>query len=116
MKNYRFSYNGGDAAVVFRVDESVFTEEMAKAALEFFTWPYDAEGDLRAELLKKYALRAIEVAITEGAYGVRSWFAEAEGFLALDDSTGIDLPRTGIELIGIIPYYFDEDDLEMFIE
>ena len=74
--------------------------------LEFFTWNYDEDGNPIEELMKKYAIKAIEVATAENfkTYGVTSWFDETEGFLALDGSQGI-------ELTNVCMYEFDEDSL-----
>lgn len=105
MKQYLFNYNWYRASACFEVSEKL-TKEMAKTALDFFTWQYDKSANPIDELLKKYALTAIEVATAEdfNEYGVKCWFEETEGFMAIDGSLGI-------ELKVVDRYNFDEDDL-----
>ena len=101
---YDFKYNFHEAYATFRVDSEKLTEENAKLMLEFFIWDYDKDGNPIEELMKKYGMKAIEVATAESfnTYGVKEWFEESEGFLALDGSQGI-------ELTNVTMYEFNED-------
>ncbi len=110
IKQYNYDYNSGEAEVTFKVDTDVLTEENAKLMLEFFTWEYDKEANPVDELLKKYAIAAIEVATAENynENGVKDWFEESEGYLPLDGSQGI-------ELTYVSEYNFEEDWLSITI-
>lgn len=105
---YDFNYNFHEAYATFEVDNEKLTEENAKMMLEFFTWNYDEDGNPIEELMKKYGMKAIEVASAEryNTYGVKEWFEDTEGFLALDGSQGI-------ELTNVCMYEFDEDLLSL---
>ena len=79
----------------FEVDTSIFTEEIAKMTLEFFTWDYDEEN-LIDSAVRKYALEAFRLATkyNDGVYGVINSFKdEGEGFAVPDGSMGIKLLR-----------------------
>lgn len=104
---YVYTYGVYRASVVFLVTEK-FKAEDAKLLLEFFSWDYDEEANPIDELMKKYAITAIEVATAENLneYGVKCWFEKSEGFLALDGSAGIELKL-------VESYDFDEDDLSL---
>ena len=111
IKNYVFDYDFGKALANFQVDTEKFTKEMANATLEFFTWEYDKKADPVDEVMKKYALKAIQMA-TENYHntlGVISDFKNAEGFGEVDGSIGITL--TKVEL-----FEFDPDDLDMTVK
>ena len=105
---YDFNYNFHEAYSTFRVDDEKLTKENAKEMLEFFTWDYDEDANPIEELMKKYGMKAIEVATAEdfNTYGVQCWFDESEGFLPLDGSQGI-------ELTNVARYDFDEDSLNL---
>lgn len=105
-KQYTFIYDEYEASVIFLVTDKL-TKEMAKEALGFFIWEYDKENNPIDELLKKYAIQAIEAASAENLneYGVKYWFERNEGFLALDGSMGIELKM-------IDGYTFEEDRLK----
>lgn len=105
-KRYSYNYNHYDATVSFEIDTEVFTEEIAKATLEFFTWDYDKENNPIDEVLKKYALQAIRVSTFNdfNEHGVISEFENMEGYCRLDGSNGIML----VEVTG---YEFDENSL-----
>ena len=107
IKTYEFDYNIGEAFAEFKVDTEKFTKETAKLLLDFFGWNYE-EDTIIDDLLKKYAMKAISVATSNSynEFGVKRWFEEQEGFLALDGSQGI-------ELIHISEYEFDADLLEV---
>jgi len=109
IKHYEFDYNFGDAEANFKVDLDTFTKETAKLLLDFFGWRYDKETIID-DLLKKYAMKAISVSTSENLNesGVKNWFAEQEGFLALDGSQGI-------ELILVSGYEFDDEYLEVTV-
>lgn len=109
-KQYDYDYNMDEAGVIFLVDTEKFTAEQAKLLLEFFTWKYDKEADPVDELMKKYAIQAINVATANeyNEYGVKSWFAETEGFIAIDGSMGV-------ELTYVQAYEFDEDFLSLTV-
>lgn len=104
----RFDYDMHAATIVFIVDREKFTEEMAKETLEFFVWdePYDKEGDLVLEFLKKAALKAFPIACYHNwnAYGISEWFAAAEGWPAF-------IKENGLEIVSITNFEFLEDDL-----
>lgn len=105
---YDYNYDFHEAYATFRVDNEKLTKENASVMLEFFSWDWDKEADPIEELMKKYAIKAIEVATAEGynAYGVKRWFGEAEGFLPLDGSQGI-------ELTNVTRYEFEESQLAL---
>lgn len=108
IKKFNFDYNTYEADALFEVDTEVFTAEMAKATLDFFTWDYDEENDPIEEVMKKYAIEAIRVATFNNfnAFGVEMEFRNKEGFGKIDGSIGI-------KLIRVNGYEFDDDCLEM---
>lgn len=110
IKHYTFDYNMGEAEASFKVDTEVFTDETAKATLEFFTWTYDDEADPIDEVLKKYAIEAIREATfnTYNTKGVIESFKNKEGFSRIDGSNGI-------ELMTVWGYEFYEGYLDMTI-
>jgi len=110
IRHYTFNYNTHEAEACFKVDTEKFKEDDAKLLLEFFTWDYDHKADPIDELMKKYAMTAIKVATAENynLYGVKNWFAEAEGFISIDGSYGVE-----INLIE--KYEFDDEYLEMTV-
>lgn len=102
VRKYEFEY-GFDpiATCTFEVDRKVFTEEMAYATLNFFSWKYDKEADPIDEVVRKYALQAIRLATINdhNTYGVTRDFKDLEGFGAVDGSIGIKLlDVSGIEI------------------
>lgn len=105
-KKYEFNYGFHAAYATFLVDRNVFTEEHAKATLEFFTWSYDKTEDKIDAVLKKYALRAIEIASSYGynEIGVIDEFNTLEGYCRIDGSSGITLTH-------ISAYEFEESEL-----
>lgn len=107
-KKYSFYLALSGAFAEFVVDLEKFTEEMARETLEFFVWDYDKEEPPIDAVMKKYALKAIEIATVEdyNAYGVISEFYDLEGFCELDGSTGI-------ELVNVQRFDFEESDLAM---
>jgi hypothetical protein len=108
IRHYTFNYNAYEAEACFKVDTEKFKAEDAKLLLEFFNCDYDKEADPIDELMKKYAIKAIRIATGENydEEGVKSWFAEQEGFLAIDGSQGVELNL-------VSAYEFDEDALDM---
>lgn len=110
IKHYTFDYNMGEAEASFKVDTEVFTNETAKATLEFFSWNYDKDADPIDEVLKKYAIEAIREATfnTYVTKGVIQAFEKKEGFSRIDGSNGI-------ELMTVWGYEFDERYLDVFI-
>ena len=102
-RKYEYEYDTFEAEVHFVVDDEKFTEEDAKVLLEFFTWEYDQDANPVDELMEKYAMKAIWVANANGfnEYGVKCWFEESEGFLAIDGSKGV-------ELVFLSGFEFDE--------
>ena len=110
-KQYNFDYAFCRATVTFNIDTDVFTPEVAKATLQFYTWDYDEEADPVEEVLKKYALQAIETATSESLNtdGVKIIFEKFEGFCNVDGSNGI-------ELVHVEEYEFNEEDLTLKVE
>jgi len=108
IKHYTFNYNIYEAEACFKVDTEKFTEEMAKATLNFFTWDYDKEADPIDEVMKKYALEAIRVATFNdyNLHGVKDEFMSKEGFCKVDGSMGIELNK-------VQGYEFDVEELSM---
>lgn len=107
IKTFKFNYDSYEAEAVFVVDTDVFTSEHAKATLEFFTWDYEKSNDPIIEVIKKYAMEAIQVA-TRYSFSVRgviSDFNDKEGFAKIDGSLGLTL-------LSIEGYEFDEDKLD----
>lgn len=105
LKTYSFDYNNGDASVSFIVDTEIFTEEMAKATLEFFSWDYDDDEPPIDEVMKKYAMQAIKIATFNdyNEFGVISEFEDLEGFARIDGSLGIKL--TNVEKLDLDDFY-----------
>lgn len=110
IRKYHFEYGFDEADVYIDVDLDRFTKESAQTLLDFFSWDYDKRKDPIDELMKKYAMKAIHIAAAENfnEVGIKNWFAEQEGFIAIDGSQGVTLQR-------IIPYEFDEETLTMNI-
>jgi len=108
IRHYTFNYNNYKAEACFKVDTEIFKAEDAKLLLEFFTWDYDKDADPIDELMKKYAIKAIYIAAAKNynENGVKSWFVEQEGFIAIDGSQGVELNMISV-------YEFDEDYLDM---
>ena len=107
IKTFKFNYDHNEAEVVFKVDTDVFTNEHAKATLEFFIWDYDKHNDPITEVLKKYAIEAIRVATiySFNVRGVISEFKDKEGFASVDGSLGLTL-------LSVEGYEFDDDKLD----
>ncbi|MBI9052494.1 MAG: DUF2528 family protein [Bacteroidales bacterium] len=108
-KKYDFTYGCHEANANFEVDTDKFTAELANLTLEFFTWEYNKEADPVDEVLKKIAIRCIEVASENdyNTYGVTDEFNNMEGYPKLDGSVGLTLTN-------VDAYKFDEDNL--FVE
>ncbi|WP_343524369.1 DUF2528 family protein [Pedobacter sp.] len=108
IRKYEFDYSIGEARVCFTVDTDVFTEELAKGTLEFFRWDYDREADQVDEAMKKYALKAIELATfnNRNELGVIEDFNNTEGYAPIDGTLGILLTE-------VDKYEFREFYLEM---
>lgn len=107
IKTFKFNYDNHEASATFKVDTSIFTDEHAKATLEFFLWNYDEENDPITEVMKKYAMEAIWMS-TKYSYnlnGVISDFNNKEGFARVDGSVGVTL-------LAVESYNFDEDKLD----
>lgn len=86
-----------------QIDETVFTEEIAKSLLEFFSWDWDKEADdLRIEYCKKIAQKILPLSSHYSELGILNWFSDAEGFPPLDGSSGI-------KLIDFDEFQFDEE-------
>lgn len=109
-KTYDFNYDFHEATAKFEVDTEIFTDDMAKATLEFFCWDYDEEADPVDEVLKKYTIEAIREATdnNHNTYGVIQDFKRKEGFAPVDGSTGI-------KLLDVRLYEFDESKLTVEI-
>jgi hypothetical protein len=107
IKTFKFIYGCYEASANFKVDTDVFTNEHAKATLEFFTWDYDKDNDPITEVLKKYAMEAIRLATrySFNIWGVISDFNNKEGFTKVDGSSGLTL-------MSVEGYDFDEENLE----
>jgi len=107
-KLYKFAYDSFND-IHLEVDRDVYTEELAKCTLGFFSWgsPYDEDGDLVVEALKKIALQCIIQATinNHNTYGVISDFNDGvEGYPKLDGTSGIVLKK--------VEYYeFGDDNL-----
>ena len=110
IKTYEFTYNHYEGEAVFRVDTDKFKPEDAQVLLDFFTWKYDEDADPIDELMKKYAMQAIMTATSNSwnEQGVKKWFEEEEGMIAVDGSQGV-------ELISVEGYEFNEDRLHVTI-
>lgn len=97
IKIYSFTYGFHEATVTFEVDTEKFTPEVAKSTLEFFRWDYNKEADPVDEVLKKYAIQAIEYSTfnQHNELGVIDDFEDTEGFAPVDGSMGIKLTEVG---------------------
>lgn len=93
MLLYKLYYYYGEAEVHFRVDINKFKPENAKVLLDFFAWDYDEDGDPIEELMKRYSLKVFQVSCAENynLEGVKSWFEQAEGFMKIDGSHGVEI-------------------------
>ena len=111
IKDYKIDYNFYEALAYFKVDLSVFTNEMAKNTLDFFIWDYNQEGDIINEVIKKYAIEVIKMATYEdfNLKGIIDEFHNKEGYYRIDGSFGITLYH-------VERYEFDEDSIRMNIE
>ena len=111
IKKYTFDYNTYEASASFIVDTDKFTNEHAKETLEFFSWDYNKDEDPIDEVMKKYAIEAIKIATFNGynLFGVKSEFNNLEGFCKVDGTSGI-------ELVEVSEYEFDDDSLDMSIK
>lgn len=110
IKIYEFDYACREASATFEIDLDVFTPDMAKEALSFFSWDYDKNADPIDEMMKKYAIEAIKIATFNNynEIGVRSEINELEGFCPVDGTRGITLT-------DVLGYEFDEDSLSVEI-
>lgn len=110
IKKYKFDYDY-DFSVHFEVDTDKFTEEFAKATLEFFSWNYDEEADPIDEVMKKYALEVVRISAFSysGIQYVKNQFQNLEGFGRIDGSVGITL-------MYLVSSELGDDLLEMTIE
>lgn len=110
IKKYKFEYDY-DFEVHFEVDTEKFTEEYAKATLEFFSWNYDDEADPIDEVMKKYALEVVR--FSAFSYSsikyIKNHFINLEGFGRIDGSIGITL-------VYLVSSELNDDLLEMSIE
>lgn len=110
MKEFKFQYLNGEAGAFFKVDLDKFTEEMANETLDFFVWDYDENENPIDAVMKKYALRVIEIAtdFDYNAYGVKEkWKGfERDGFYEIDGSDGV-------KLIDAWGYTFKEENLNL---
>lgn len=95
IKKYNYTYGMHDAEVHFDVDLDIFTEEMAKGTLDFFSWDDEPDPNENAvdEVMKKYAMRAIMAGAFDdvSVYGIKMEFEEMEGYCPVDGSCGITL-------------------------
>jgi hypothetical protein len=91
IKRFDFDYNYGDAFVSLLVDTEIFTDELAKSLLEFFTWRYDEDAPPVEEYMNKLALECLRVGFTGNwnEFGVIDEFEDKEGFPHLDGTNGI---------------------------
>jgi hypothetical protein len=107
IKTFKFDYDYAEAGAVFKVYTDVFTSDLAKENLDFFTWDYDEYEDPVTEILKKYAMEVIRVATNNSCNvnGVVSEFNSKEGFVKLDGSMGLTL-------VSVQGYEFDDAKLD----
>ena len=107
IKTFNFNYDCYEAEVVFKVDTDVFTNEHAKATLDFFDWYYNGLDDPTSEVLKKYAMEVIRLATNYSfnVKGIISDFDNKEGFAKVDGSLGLTL-------LSVRGYEFDEGKLD----
>lgn len=105
---YIYDYDMREAYAEFDVDTEIFKADHALMILSFFTWDWNRENDPVDEVMKKFAIRAIEIASVNNfnAYGVSEEFKDQEGFMPVDGSHGI-------KLIQVEGYQFDEEKLSI---
>ena len=110
IKKYKFEYDY-DIEIMFQVNTDIFTEEHAKATLEFFTLNYDEDADHIDEVMRKYALEVVRISSFQyrGIEYIKSEFENLEGFGRIDGSNGITL-------VLLDSMELDENLLEMTIE
>jgi len=102
---YEFNYDFYKASCEIEIDREKFTKELANETLTFFSWYYDKNADPIDEVLKKYAMLAIEKA-SEGYSISELQNHQFEGFADMDGSLGI-------KLLSVESFEFDEEDLTM---
>lgn len=110
LKIYKFIYGTHEGEIQFEIDTDKFTEEKANDTLTFFIWDYNKKANPINEVMKKYAIQALEFATfnNHNARGVKSDFENYEGFYPVDGSHGI-------RLIYVEGYNFDENYLNVTI-
>lgn len=114
IKTYDFDFKDGEASASFEVNLSLFTDDMALATLEFYSYEYDDNFSKTHtpidEVMKLYALEAIKSATFNNynVYGVIRDFAEREGFAKIDGSCGV-------KLLYVDRFDFDESDLNVTV-
>lgn len=111
IKTYSFNYDLYGAEAKFTVDTEKFTDEHAKATLEFFTWDYDKDADPIDEVMKKYAMESIKIATFNNynTMGVIDEFEDNEGYARVDGSVGLTL-------VSVEKYEFDPESLYMEVK
>lgn len=108
MKKYKITWDCFYDCI-FLVDESIFTEEEAKGFLEFYTWDYEEDGDLRAEALKKIAIKCFYLSQEWNVEGIKEKIDDLfECYIPIDGSTGVTL-------IDIDNFSFDGEEYSVNI-
>lgn len=109
MKKYTITWDAFYNCV-FIVDESKFTEDDAKTFLEFYSWDYDEEGNLRLEALKKMAIKCFYLSQEWNVEGIMEEIDNLfECYIPIDGTQGVTL-------IDIDNFSFDSEDYEGEIE
>lgn len=115
IKIYDFDFKDGEASASFEVNTSLFTDDMALATLEFYSWDYENDFDDSHtpvdEVMKKYALESIRSATFNSfnLHGVIRDFEGRDGFAKIDGSSGI-------KLLSVKRFEFDEEDLDVAVK
>lgn len=111
LLQYKYTLDCFCSDVIFLVNTSIFTEELAKTTLDYFDYYYDEDDNLIDQVLPKYATSCLKMATFSNLTleQLISEFSLVEGFAEIDGSRGI-------ELISIDKFVFDENDFSVDVE
>ena len=83
---------------------------MAKEFLEFYSWDYDKEGNIRVEALKKIASKCFYLSQQWNVRGIINAIVDMfEAYIPLDGSKGV-------QLISIDNFSFDDEEFTVTID
>lgn len=109
IRKYKIEYGFMDWECTLEINETIFTPELLKEALDFFVWDYDKTNNLYEEYAKKIAKQVILLSMTWNEEGIIDEFIEMEGFPPLDGSMGVKLIRCDT-------FEFDDDEFSCVVK